>query len=114
MSQVGKPQIPRGDNFLLRFEVVDEVGSPISLIGATITWFLAHKSMAPILLTKTIGSDLVVTDASAGKFEIRLEQTETAALEGEYYHQATVIFPEDFKSTVSRGYLTVLPNIVGA
>lgn len=82
----------RGDTHLIKATVVDpDDGSAVDLTTAVIRYKLAKSVTATTVnISKTVGAGITVTDGPAGKMEIRLDQTETALLAGDFYHECEV------------------------
>ena len=68
-------------------------GSAVSLSGVTsIKWGLWPVEGGAQTLSKTLGSGVAVTNASAGEFTVTLTEADTSTLIGVYYWEARVNF----------------------
>jgi hypothetical protein len=81
-----------GDALLLQVTVRDSSGSVLDLaaFGLTeATWVLAKKQGAAPLVTKTIGSGVVITTppGNDGRLDITIDNADTEALKGDHYHE---------------------------
>lgn len=63
----------------------DDQGSPQNLTGATMTWHLARAYSVPAVLT-VADATINVDDAINGSCIVPLVDTDTADLQGTYYH----------------------------
>ena len=77
-----------GDSRNIVVNVVDENNAPINLYGATIEWVLVSGSS--VILTKAIGSGIMLSDPANGGFTIPIMASETDSLMGIYTHEARV------------------------
>ena len=106
----------------LRVTVTDEdvVGSPAKdLTGLTVKWALSRQDTSgnflttPVLEKKsTTPSELTVTDAPGGEFEVYLVPADTAALFGTFYWEAEVFDATPAGVVVATGTLEILRNVV--
>lgn len=102
----------RGDSFEADVSVKDKAGNVVSIAGATIEWKIARRPTgAPPLFTKAIGDGIAITDASGGRFTLRLTAAETGTLTaGEYFHSLRITFADGRVKTVLRQYFTVIES----
>lgn len=113
-------EVVSGNDKVINVTVLDEDGNAVDLSGSTIVWAVAisEKSKSTIF-SYTSPTNITITDASAGKFRIDLEDTDTEALsiariKMDYYHEARVVSSGGKKTTVMVGTMTVLGNIIPA
>ena len=111
-------ELTAGDTLKIAVDHIDEAtGAPRSLVGATIVWSFAKLEAGLIpalpLATKTIGNGIDVIDAPAGQWAIQLEAADTAALEGEFYHQARITDPTG-PETVLTGRMLVHRSLLNS
>lgn len=78
------------DYITLEFTATEASGAVLNLTGLTVKWGLGRTKEGPVLLAKTSGLGLTVTDAAAGKFSVVLDAGDTLKFSGEYYHEAKV------------------------
>lgn len=105
-----KIEIIQGDTFEADVTVVNQQDEPVSLEGATILWTVATKDRPrQAVITKTETDPAInFTDRAAGKFSLRLDETETDELpEGEYFHTIRVKLANGARKTVVREYISV-------
>lgn len=90
--------------------VIDEdTGDPVDLTNAEIEWQLRDKYGDETLVSKlNSGSDLTVTDASAGTFYVMIRPDDTQNQEGDYQHRIIVTESDGTTSTVTVGQITIL------
>ena len=106
----------------LRITVTDEdsVGSPSKdLTGLVVKWALSRQDTsgnfltAPILEKRsTTPTELTVTDAVNGIFEVYLVPADTAALVGTFYWEAEVFDATPSGVVVATGTLEIVRNVV--
>ena len=90
--------------------MTDADGIAINLTGATISYVIFSGGVATI--TKTIGSGITVTDATAGTFTITLTSANTASLAGSYYHECQVTDSSSNISTIFIGSVTINADLI--
>lgn len=91
---------------------VTEGGNEKNITGADIEWVLytVSGSTETVLITKTVGSGIIITDGSVGDFQVSLSSSDTGALAvGEYYHQAE-LYVGGVRKIVCEGTVTVKRN----
>ena len=107
-----------GNDVLLNYTVVDEAGVAKDLTGATAVIFVIAKVQGdPPLVSKSLGSGVVVTTPLQGKFTVTLVPADTEALKGlpkgkPYYHEARVTDAAGKKVTVTYGDLNLQDNSI--
>lgn len=82
-----------GDTLLIQLTINDgdNPGNPRNLSGVTdITWVLAKKQGAAPLVTKTLGAGVTSPLDATGRVDIQIDNADTAALAGTYYHELQV------------------------
>ena len=99
---------------ILQVSVVDQDGNVFSLVGVSaIVWSLSRElGCDPVLITKTLGSGITVTDAAAGKLEIKIDAADNLILSGIFEHELTVTDSISDKSTVMVGTANILERNV--
>ena len=105
--QIQNFEIHAGDDQAVMVTVKDEAGSVVDISGATeITWILKRSegSSTDTLTKSKTGGGITITDGPGGVFEITVTSSDTAALQGLYYHKAVV--------TLASGKTTVLTGVV--
>jgi hypothetical protein len=98
-----------GDDVDLQITVTDPAtDTPKQLQGASVRWVLFDRRAGQIVLTKTTGAGITLTNAAAGIFTVALDAADTDALAGVYTHEAQVTDAGGRKSTVTTGTLTIM------
>jgi hypothetical protein len=108
----GNFQIFAGDRMRLVVAVADESGDAASLTAASeIRWQLGRGVEGPALIEKSLGAGVTILDAAAGLFEVLLSPGDTAALSGEFHHEAEIVDP-DGPATVIYGRAVIKPTLI--
>ena len=102
-----------GDFLELLVTVRDAEGAVVNITEATaVRWGLFR--MAPgvnpvgaVLLSKSLGSGIAITNGAGGQFTVTIANGETGAFAGTYYHEAEVIDGDGRVSTVLRGQFVI-------
>ena len=102
-----------GDKAILTITVDDGAEPPVAvdLSGVAIQWALARDLSIVPVVTKSVGSGIVITDPTNGIFKVTLDPADTEGLCGIYYHEAEVTDTNSDPSTVTRGTVTIRPTI---
>jgi hypothetical protein len=96
-----------GDDFQQKFSISG------SLSGAVVFWSLYEQlfgvpSGSPILVkTSQSGGGIEIVDSPASSFTISFASADTAALQGNYYHEARILDVDGNVITEVQGILTV-------
>ena len=104
-----------GDDKLLRVTITDANNGdlPFNLTGTTSTiWKAGRTSSSAVKVTKTLGSGITITDAVNGILEITLTPADTAALQGDYYHELQIVDASGKKRTVLAGTASIDDDLV--
>jgi hypothetical protein len=81
----------RGTSFELQSVARKTDGSIIDLTSATITWRIGTDDFATTKIENSIGDGITVTDATAGKYTLKLTPSKTVNVDVEVYeHQVEV------------------------
>lgn len=94
-----------GDNRTIQVVVRDQSGAVVSIAGATIVWKAALVPFGEALLPKP-GA---IVDGPAGRFDVTLAPTDTAALKGNLFHWAVITEASAKVSTVYLGVIAISP-----
>ena len=105
-------EIYAGDDKLIEVAVLDKVGDPVSISGATIRWRASRSFGKAVAISKSTSSGISITDAANGEFQVTLTPSDTASLKGPYFHEAEVEFGDGKKSTVLQGRMIVNPILI--
>lgn len=84
-------EIHQGNNKILAFEVLDPLGAVVNISTASIEWLLSDDRNGTTRITKSTIDGITITDGPNGLFEVTLDAADTNDLEGDFYHEATVI-----------------------
>lgn len=80
----------QGDDARVFVECVDGDGLPVDISGAiSIRWAVARSVNGTAIITKSIGSGIIINSPTSFYFDIT--DTESELLSGSYYHEAEVI-----------------------
>lgn len=99
---------------ILQVAVLDQDGNVFSLVGVpTIVWSLSRElGCDPVLITKSLGGGVTITDAAGGKLEIKIDAADNITLSGIYEHELTVTDSVSDKSTTMVGSACILERNV--
>lgn len=92
-----------GDSAELEIALTDEEGAALDLSGATLAWKLARTPHAAAEVSKASGSGISISGSTA---TVALDDTETADLLGDYWHQLVVTDASGNVSTLATGTIT--------
>lgn len=102
-----------GDTKALTVTVTDGSSNAKDLSGAqAIVWQLACRKGATNQVSKTLGSGITNSDPTNGRFTISLSPSDTASLDGSYYHEAQVTDGAGNVETVMVGVATIIGDHV--
>ena len=85
-------ELVSGNDKTLRFITLDEFDAVVDLTGAKIIWAMASSEKAKThLITYTSPTNVTITDAEAGLFEVDIQSADTEGFKGgDYYHEARI------------------------
>ena len=108
----------KGDSKLLTITVTDEAGTAVNITtAAEIRFRLAGDQFDETMdisknLTDDSAGDVIITDGSNGVFTVQLNPADTANLaHGMYEHRSEVEDASGNISSVTTGYLSLLPKV---
>jgi hypothetical protein len=106
--------VTRGDNLALEIAVVDDAsGAAKDISGASVRWWLAKTVNGPKLVEKTTADgSAAITNGAGGLVAFELVPADTAGLAGDYVHEAELVDTAGKVATVTRGAVTVAPDLV--
>ena len=110
---MGNLSITRGDDVTLDFTVTTG-GVAVDLTGATLQFLvktLPTDTDANAIFTKTVGSGITVTDATAGIGEIAFTQANTISLSGGTRYYAFTMKKSSVVTTLDQGAFIILNNV---
>ena len=102
-----------GNDRTINVNVTTAAGAAVSLVGAgAIDWkVFGNLRGTTVLITKSIGSGITVTNEAGGLFSIALTATDTEPLEGEYRHEGELTDSTGAITTIFAGRLVVRRNL---
>jgi hypothetical protein len=94
-----------GDSRIQPVEIVNELGEPVDLSTAAITYEIARSPDAEdAAITKSTEDGIAVDENTA---TITLEPEDTAGMEGVYYHELEIVDANGHSVTAVEGYILV-------
>lgn len=103
----------RNQNFVMYAGNTMEIEVPVDnteLTGASIKWAMKRSVKSEDTLFRETPSGIVITDAAAGIFTIRLESCDTKDLVGAFYHEAELTDTIGNVSTIMTGTIAIKPS----
>jgi hypothetical protein len=91
-------QLFAGESKLINITLTDENGNPVDINGATFKWKLNVRNNP--VIKQSPSEDIVITDATNGKVQIKLQPSDTSSLSG--------IYKTDLELTDSNGNVSVI------
>jgi hypothetical protein len=102
-----------GDTKIISVVVRNSNGSLQDISNAAIKWQLARYVNSIALVTKSISSGIMITDAANGVFQITISPLDTDGLGGkEYYHEAEIKLADGTVSTIISGTVTMVKTLI--
>lgn len=89
---------------------VDVVVDNTLLAGASIKWAMKRSVKSENILFRETPLGIVITDAVAGIFTLRLECSDTKDLVGAFYHEAELTDAIGNVSTIMTGTIVIKPS----
>lgn len=111
-------ELTSGDDRTLTFTVEDQEagdGSAKDLTGFTaFTWKLSGRDQngTSVSVSKTLGSGITVIDASAGKVQVTIADTDTADFYGSYKHELQGVDGSGNVTTLATGRADIIKDII--
>ena len=105
-------EIVSGDNSSVQFDVTNQSGAVVDITSATATWALARRNHSTTLVSKTVGDGITIVDGPNGVLLVSLDQTDTASLSGDYYHELQIVQSSGRKTTAAYGTASVLTDLI--
>lgn len=103
----------RGDSKILQITIKDLAGQPVSLAGLqSARWAMAPKITSAPVLTKSLGSGILIASESGGVLEVTLLPTDTQNLSGSYYHELEIIDVSGKVSTILTGNIEIVNDLI--
>lgn len=99
-----------GNTRVLKVTVLDQDEAIVDLSGAAATFVVMRAHGQPAIITKTVGSGIVITDAVNGLLEITLLEADTEPLRGVHRHELEITDASGRKTTVLFGNITIRVN----
>lgn len=108
MSRVDINDYTAGDTIIMELMVKTPGGDAVDLTGATLTWRIATPpsgvAIGDALVTKTVGSGIVVNDAVTGDITITLTAGDFTEV-GQYWHELEIVHASGESYTYMAGSL---------
>ncbi len=107
-------ELVSGNDKTLQFTALDEFDVVINLTGATIVWAFAKTATAKAtLFDYTSPTNVTITDAEGGLFEVEIQSADTEDMKGgEYYHECRMESAAGNKITLAYGVVVLLDNVI--
>ena len=102
-----------GDTFVIKATTTDKAGAIVNISGAAIKFGLYTVVDNGEVLTKTVGSGIVITDGVIGLYEVTVDAADTAALAGRHFHETEMIVSSTTR-TVMVGVVNIKTDRVNA
>lgn len=103
-----------GDTKYINVLVTNEIGSPLDISGASIKWAGKRNIRSSTNdIFKSTSNGISLIDPIGGKFQIKLNPSDTQYLSGEFHHEAELIDVQGNVSTILLGNLTINFSGVG-
>lgn len=100
-----------GDDFKINVTVRDKDGVVVNLTGViAVVWALSKAPGKTALVTKGLGTGVVVTDAVNGVLQVTIDTVDTEDYSGQFYHEIQILDSLGKKATVLRGYATLIKD----
>ncbi len=102
-------QMFQGDDKILVVTVYDndDFENVVNISGATIQFVIYKQTTGQIVVTKSSGSGITITDAENGELEITLAGSDTASLYGTFLHECELTDSTGNVSTIMTGYAKI-------
>jgi hypothetical protein len=94
-----------GDSKVIEITVTEADGSPTDITAANLLWTAAAQPFGTPLISKA-GT---ITDGPGGVFDVSLVPSDTASMNGNFYHSAKITFADLSVSTIFLGLMAVSP-----
>ena len=89
-TRMNKVQVVRGQTKVLQIKVKTKAGRAAKLAGATLFMTVRKKPDSPVLITKTSGDGIAISDADKGEATITLNINDTNIEAGQYRYDVWV------------------------
>lgn len=106
----------QGDEKVLVVTVRDEKTNAIlDINGVDLTWVVYRKTYPyNVILTKTIGNGITLTDPDNGQFEIEILPANTSGIYGDFNHECELVDVNGYPSTIFTGYFKIYFSRAGS
>lgn len=95
-----------GSHQTLTFAVYDSSSNPVSLSGATVTWYLSHYGNPSALVTK-VGT----SGSSTNQFIVDVLGGDTSTFSGKFVQQYKIVDASGSLFRPSSGIITIFPAL---
>lgn len=104
-------ELRQGVDKTIQITVTDNNGDAVDLSGAALTWIVATAPNGTTKFTKEEDSAGTITlDSTGSVVSIDIDDTDTAALEGEYYHELLSVDGNGDKTILTTGWVLIHPS----
>lgn len=101
-----------GNTRVLKVSVLDQDEAVVDITGASAEYIFAKRAgHSPAIFSKTVGSGIVITDATAGLLEVTIVPADTESLVGAYHHELEIQDASGRRTTVLFGTVNVRLNV---
>jgi len=97
-------------NRTLEVTVYDADGAPLPISGYYFNYVVYKPTTGQVVITKTVGSGITITDGDNGIFEVDLVPAELTPLLGQYNHECGSITPAGSDNVIFTGYFKVIAS----
>ena len=101
-----------GDSKDIVVSVLDERDQVVPITGASATFILSMTEFTAALVTKTVGSGIVITDGPGGVLTVSLLPADTEPLIGQHYFEIELIDSGGKESTIVVGHIDIAKNVI--
>lgn len=102
-----------GNSIVLEFFVTDHDENPVDITPDTVRFAIA-RGLSKVVSSDDSGVTVDLTEASQGKFKVRIPDESTSGLLGTYKYQAEIEDVSGDKATVASGYITFRENVLAS
>jgi hypothetical protein len=92
----------------LEFNIYDDNGLPINVVGSVCSWRLSPYGNAGYTTLSILG---VTSGSQASKYTVTVSGSNTLSLEGKYIQQPKIIDIAGVEYRPSQGIVTIIPRI---
>ncbi len=105
-------QMVSGDTKEIVVDVLDELDAVVPITGASAVFILSLTEFSAALVTKTVGSGIVITNGAGGILTVTLLPADTEALVGTHYFEIELTDTGGRVSTIVLGHIDIRKNVI--